>query len=35
MTSRRDFIATLAAAIATGSVLAAQPTNVDVYLDPT
>jgi hypothetical protein len=35
MTSRRDFIAALAATVATGIVSAAQPTNVDVYLDPT
>jgi len=36
MISRRYFIAALAAAVAaaTGSVLAAQSSNVDVYLDP-
>lgn len=34
MMSRRRFIAALAAAAATGLVFAAQPSQVDVFLDP-
>jgi hypothetical protein len=34
MMSRRYFIAALAVAGATGSVWAAQPAHIDVYLDP-
>ena len=34
MMNRRHFIAALAAAAATGPVLAAESPNVDVYLDP-
>jgi len=33
--NKRHFIAALAAATVTGSVFAAQPLQVDVYLDPT
>ena len=35
MMTRRYFIAAFAVAGASGLVFAAQPTNVDVYLDPT